>query len=160
MNTELRNRIINHVPAQYDCGWDEDSAVFAPPAFGIDSNAEDEVVAQNYALNTPEVAEHIYVQFMQGMEALLTCCEKAREEQELAALDEELDKYSAYESDFHVFGNCVGSRKLAGVEHLAEPSCRYYEKKRKPTRGKKRKERFTRKTHNASRGRICHGEQE
>ena len=41
MTNELRNRIINHVP--YYCGWD---TVFAPPIFGIDSDAEDEVLEQ------------------------------------------------------------------------------------------------------------------
>ena len=41
MNTELHNRILVHKP--YDCGWD---TVFAPPIFGIDSNAEDEVIEQ------------------------------------------------------------------------------------------------------------------
>lgn len=153
MTNELKTRILAHIPTQYDCGWDEDGAYFAPPAFGIDSSAEDEVVAQNYVLNNPEVAEHVHSQFMQGMEALLTCCEKAREEQELARLDEELDKYSEYESNFHVFGNCVGSRKLASIEYLAEPVYRH-----KPRKGKARKERFTRKTHNASRGRLYHGE--
>lgn len=159
MTTELKARIINHIPTQYDCGWDADSAVFAPPAFGIDSNMEYEVFEQQRALNDPEIAQFAYVQFMQGMEALLACCEKAREEQELAAMDAKLDEYEAYEADFQIFGNCVGSRKLAGVEHLAEPSYRYYEKKRKPTRGKKRKDRFTRKTRNASRGRLVRYEE-
>lgn len=153
MTNELKTRILAHIPTQYDCGWDEDSAVFAPPAFGIDSNMEYEVFEQQRALNDPEIAQFAYVQFMQGMEALLTCCEKAREEQELARLDEELDKYSEYESNFHVFGNCVGSRKLASIEYLAEPVYRH-----KPRKGKARKERFTRKTHNASRGRLYHGE--
>lgn len=153
MNTELRNRIINHVPTQYDCGWDEDGAYFAPPAFGIDSSAEDEVVAQNYVLNNPEVAEHVHSQFMRGMESLLVCCAKAREEQELAAMDAELSKYEEYDVQFKSFGNCVGSRKLASIEYLAEPVYRH-----KPRKGKARKERFTRKTHNASRGRLYHGE--
>lgn len=153
MTNELRNRIINHVP--YYCGWD---TVFAPPVFGIDSDAEDEVLEQQRALNDPKVAQLASLRFMQGMEALLTYCKKEREEQELAALEEELDKYEEYDAQFNFFGNCVGSRKLAGVEHLSEPSCRYYE--HKPRKGKARKERFTRKTHNASRGRLYHGEQE
>lgn len=153
MTNELRNRIINHVP--YYCGWD---TVFAPPIFGIDSDAEDEVLEQQRALNDPKVAQLASLRFMQGMEALLTYCKKEREEQELAALEEELDKYEEYDAQFNFFGNCVGSRKLAGVEHLSEPSCRYYE--HKPRKGKARKERFTRKTHNASRGRLYHGEQE
>ena len=93
---------------------------------------------------------------MQGMESLLTYCKKEREEQELAALEEELDKYEEYDAQFNFFGNCVGSRKLAGIEHLVEPSCREH----KPRKGKARKERFTRKTHNASRGRLVRCEQE
>ena len=153
MTNELRNRIINHAP--YYCGWD---TVFAPPVFGIDSDAEDEVLEQQRALNDPKVAQLASLRFMQGMEALLTYCKKEREEQELAALEEELDKYEEYDAQFNFFGNCVGSRKLAGVEHLSEPSCRYYE--HKPRKGKARKERFTRKTHNASRGRLVRCEQE
>lgn len=156
MTNELRNRILAHIPTQYDCGWDEDGAYFAPPAFGIDSSAEDEVVTQDYVLNNPEVAEHVHSQFMQGMESLLVCCAKAREEQELAAMDVELSKYEEYDVQFKSFGNCVGSRKLAGIEYLAEPSCHEH----KPRKGKARKERFTRKTHNASRGRLVHCEEE
>lgn len=151
MNTELHNRILVHKP--YDCGWD---TVFAPPIFGIESNAEDEVIEQQRALNDPKVAQLASLRFMQGMEALLAYCKKEREEQELAALEEELDKYEEYDAQFNFFGNCVGSRKLAGIEYLAEPSCHEH----KPRKGKARKERFTRKTHNASRGRLYHGEQE
>lgn len=153
MNTELHNRILAHKP--YDCGWD---TVFAPPIFGIDSDAEYEVLEQQRALNDPKIAQLASLRFMQGMEALLVYCKNSHEEQELAALEEELDKYEEYDAQFNFFGNCVGSRKLAGVEHLSEPSCRYYE--HKPRKGKARKERFTRKTHNASRGRLYHGEQE
>lgn len=149
MTNDLRNRIINHTP--YDCGWD---TVFAPPVFGINSDAEYEVIEQQRALNDPNA----FLRFMQGMEALLAYCKKEREKQELARLDEELNKYEEYDAQFNFFGNCVGSRKLAGVEHLAEPSCRYYE--HKPRKGKARKERFTRKTHNASRGRQMRNEQE
>lgn len=151
MTNELRNRIINHVP--YYCGWD---TVFAPPIFGIDSDAEDEVLEQQRALNDPKIAQLALLRFMQGMESLLTYCKKEREEQELAALEEELDKYEEYDAQFNFFGNCVGSRKLAGIEHLVEPSCREH----KPRKGKARKERFTRKTHNASRGRLVRCEQE
>lgn len=155
MTNELKTRILAHIPAQYDCGWDADSAVFAPPAFGIDSNMEYEVFEQQRALNDPEIAQFAYVQFMQGMEALLVCCAKAREEQELAAMDAELSKYEEYDVQFRSFGNCVGSRKLASIEYLAEPVYRH-----KPRKGKARKERFTRKTHNASRGRLVHCEEE
>lgn len=151
MTNDLRNRIINHTP--YDCGWD---TVFAPPIFGIDSDAEDEVLEQQRALNDPKIAQLALLRFMQGMESLLTYCKKEREEQELAALEEELDKYEEYDAQFNFFGNCVGSRKLAGIEHLVEPSCREH----KPRKGKARKERFTRKTHNASRGRQMRNEQE
>ena len=151
MTNELRNRILAHVP--YDCGWD---TVFAPPIFGIESNAEDEVIEQQRALNDPKVAPLASLRFMQGMEALLAYCKNSHEKQELARLDEELDKYEEYESDFQFFGNCVGSRKLAGIEYLAEPSCHEH----KPRKGKARKERFTRKTHNASRGRQMRNEQE
>lgn len=153
MNTKLKARILAHEP--YDCGW---TTVFAPPIFGIDSDAEDEILEQQRALNDPKVAQLASLRFMQGMEALLVYCKNSHEEQELAALEEELDKYEEYDAQFNFFGNCVGSRKLAGVEHLSEPSCRYYE--HKPRKGKARKERFTRKTHNASRGRLYHGEQE
>ena len=145
MNTELHNRILAHKP--YDCGWD---TVFAPPIFGIDSDAEDEVLEQQRALNDPKIAQLALLRFMQGMEALLAYCKKEREKQELAALEEELDKYEEYDAQFNFFGNCVGSRKLAGIECLAEPSCHEH----KPRKGKARKERFTRKTHNASRGRL------
>ena len=151
MNTELHNRILVHKP--YDCGWD---TVFAPPIFGIDSNAEDEVIEQQRALNDHKVAQLASLRFMQGMEALLAYCKKEREKQELAALEEELDKYEEYDAQFNFFGNCVGSRKLAGIECLAEPSCHEH----KPRKGKARKERFTRKTHNASRGRLVHCEEE
>lgn len=153
MTNDLRNRIINHTP--YDCGWD---TVFAPPVFGINSDAEYEVIEQQRALNDPKIAQLAFLRFMQGMEALLAYCKKEREKQELARLDEELNKYEEYDAQFNFFGNCVGSRKLAGVEHLAEPSYRYYE--HKPRKGKARKERFTRKTHNASRGRLVRCEQE
>lgn len=151
MTNDLRNRIINHTP--YDCGWD---TVFAPPVFGINSDAEDEVLEQQRALNDPKIAQLALLRFMQGMESLLAYCKKEREEQELAALEEELDKYEEYDAQFNFFGNCVGSRKLAGIEHLVEPSCREH----KPRKGKARKERFTRKTHNASRGRLVRCEQE
>ena len=150
MNTELHNRILAHKP--YDCGWD---TVFAPPIFGIDSDAEDEVLEQQRALNDPKIAQLALLRFMQGMEALLAYCKKEREKQELAALEEELDKYEEYDAQFNFFGNCVGSRKLAGIECLAEPSCHEH----KPRKGKARKERFTRKTHNASRGRIVRCEE-
>ena len=151
MTNDLRNRILAHEP--YDCGWD---TVFAPPISGIASNAEDEVLEQQRALNDPKIAQLALLRFMQGMESLLTYCKKEREEQELAALEEELDKYEEYDAQFNFFGNCVGSRKLAGIEHLVEPSCREH----KPRKGKARKERFTRKTHNASRGRLVRCEQE
>lgn len=59
MNTELHNRILVHKP--YDCGWD---TVFAPPIFGIDSNAEDEVIEQQRALNDPKVAQLASLRFM------------------------------------------------------------------------------------------------
>lgn len=150
MNTELHNRILAHKP--YDCGWD---TVFAPPIFGIDSDAEDEVLEQQRALNDPKIAQLALLRFMQGMEALLAYCKKERERQELAALEEELDKYEEYDAQFNFFGNCVGSRKLAGIECLAEPSCHEH----KPRKGKARKERFTRKTHNASRGRLVRCEE-
>lgn len=150
MNTELHNRILAHKP--YDCGWD---TVFAPPIFGIDSDAEDEVLEQHRALNDPKIAQLALLRFMQGMEALLAYCKKEREKQELAALEEELDKYEEYDAQFNFFGNCVGSRKLAGIECLAEPSCHEH----KPRKGKARKERFTRKTHNASRGRLVRCEE-
>lgn len=150
MNTELHNRILAHKP--YDCGWD---TVFAPPIFGIDSDAEDEVLEQQRALNDPKIAQLALLRFMQGMEALLAYCKKEREKQELAALEEELDKYEEYDAQFNFFGNCVGSRKLAGIEYLAEPSCHEH----KPRKGKSRKERFTRKTHNASRGRLVRCEE-
>ena len=150
MTNELRNRILAYRP--YDCGWD---TVFAPPIFGIDSDAEDEVIEQQRALNDPKIAQLAFLRFMQGMEALLVYCKKEYEEQELAALEEELDKYEEYDAQFNFFGNCVGSRKLAGVEHLVEPSCREH----KPRKGKARKERFTRKTHNASRGRLIRCEE-
>lgn len=150
MNTELHNRILAHKP--YDCGWD---TVFAPPIFGIDSDAEDEVLEQQRALNDPKIAQLALLRFMQGMEALLAYCKKEREKQELAALEEELDKYEEYDAQFNFFGNCVGSRKLAGIECLAEPSCHEH----KPRKGKARKERFTRKTHNASRGRLVRCEE-
>lgn len=155
MTNELHSQIINHIPTPYGDGWDEESEFFAPPLHGIDSCAEDEVRAQNYALNNPEIAQLAYELFMSGMKALLTCCAKVREEQELACLDEELSKYEEYESKFNFFGNCVGSRKLAGIEYLAEPSCHEH----KPRKGKARKERFTRKTHNASRGRLVRCEE-
>ena len=150
MNTELHNRILAHKP--YDCGWD---TVFAPPIFGIDSDAEDEVLEQQRALNDPKIAQLALLRFMQGMEALLAYCKKEREKQELAELEEELDKYEEYDAQFNFFGNCVGSRKLAGIECLAEPSCHEH----KPRKGKARKERFTRKTHNASRGRLVRCEE-
>ena len=150
MNTEFHNRILAHKP--YDCGWD---TVFAPPIFGIDSDAEDEVLEQQRALNDPKIAQLALLRFMQGMEALLAYCKKEREKQELAALEEELDKYEEYDAQFNFFGNCVGSRKLAGIECLAEPSCHEH----KPRKGKARKERFTRKTHNASRGRLVRCEE-
>lgn len=150
MNTELHNRILAHKP--YDCGWD---TVFAPPIFGIDSDAEDEVLEQQRALNDPKIAQLALLRFMQGMEALLAYCKKEREKQELEALEEELDKYEEYDAQFNFFGNCVGSRKLAGIECLAEPSCHEH----KPRKGKARKERFTRKTHNASRGRLVRCEE-
>lgn len=150
MNTELHNRILAHKP--YDCGWD---TVFAPPIFVIDSDAEDEVLEQQRALNDPKIAQLALLRFMQGMEALLAYCKKEREKQELAALEEELDKYEEYDAQFNFFGNCVGSRKLAGIECLAEPSCHEH----KPRKGKARKERFTRKTHNASRGRLVRCEE-
>ena len=151
MNTELHNRILAHKP--YDCGWD---TVSAPPILGIDSDAEDAVLEQQRALNDPKIAQLALLRFMQGMEALLAYCKKEREKQELAALEEELDKYEEYDAQFNFFGNCVGSRKLAGIEYLAEPSCHEH----KPRKGKARKERFTRKTHNASRGRLVHCEEE
>ena len=154
MEPELQQRIINHIPTPYSYGWDEESAYFAPPLHGIDSCAEDEVIAQNYVLNNPEIGQLAYELFMSGMKALLTCCEKAREEQELAAMEAKLDKYEEYESKFNSFGNCVGSRKLASIEYLAEPVYRH-----KPRKGKARKERFTRKTHNASRGRLIRCEE-
>lgn len=150
MTNDLRNRIINHTP--YDCGWD---TVFAPPVFGINSDAEYEVIEQQRALNDPKIAQLALLRFMQGMEALLAYCKKEREKQELAALEEELDKYEEYDAQFNFFGNCVGSRKLAGIECLAEPSCHEH----KPRKGKARKERFTRKTHNASRGRLVRCEE-
>lgn len=151
MNTELKTRILNYVSVPYSYGWDADDAYFAPPVGGCDSFTEDEVVAQNSALNDPAIAERVYVQFVDGMEVLLANSEHCREEQELA----NMDKYSEYESKFNFYGSCVGSRKLASIEYLAEPAYRH-----KPRKGKARKERFTRKTHNASRGRLVHCEEE
>lgn len=79
MTNDLRNRIINHTP--YDCGWD---TVFAPPVFGINSDAEYEVIEQQRALNDPKIAQLAFlllnISFPTVMQTLCrTLCAHKRE---------------------------------------------------------------------------------